>query len=205
MPNTSDSDLICVIFVVTTCAEQGWITQGQSLVPYTPLHTSAAPLFSSAEYLQEWEKTLVLIETKSASLMAAVSSPGCHAGCILLEQRKSQNAAAEGLVQAGAEHHRAQPAVWSVWGLLLGLCAPHCPCGHPAFCSPSPALGTGSAHAHCHGLRCPLPSSFLRFGALLPKAAIMCKKEEEGKTSTARIRIILLQPSQETDCKSSCI
>lgn len=114
MPNTSDSDLICDIFVVTTCAEQGWITQGQSSVPYTPLHTSTVPLFSSvmpAEYLQEWEKTLVLIETESASLMAAVSSPGCHAGCILLEQRKNQNAAAEGLVQAGAEHHRAQPAV----------------------------------------------------------------------------------------------
>lgn len=73
---------------------------------------------------------------------------------------KNQNAAAKGLVRAGAEHHRAQLAVWSVWGLLLGLCAPHCPCSPSAFCSPSPALGSGSTHARCRscGAHCSAPS-----------------------------------------------
>lgn len=44
-----------------------------------------------------------------------------------------------------------------------------------------------------------------RLGTSLLEAAITCKKEEGGKTSTATIRIILLQPCQETDCKSCCI
>lgn len=65
-----------------------------------------------AEYLQEREKTVVLIETKSASRMAAASSQDTvtsRAGGILLEQEKIQNATSKGLVRAGAEHHQAEP------------------------------------------------------------------------------------------------
>lgn len=161
------------------------MTRGQSSAPCTRLHTSTAPLFSSvmpAEYLQEWEKTLVLTETKSASLMAAVSSPRCHyqpCRSYFAGAGKNQNAAAKALVRAGAEHHQGQPAVRSVWGLLLGLCAPYCPCSHSAFRSLSTALSTalstGITHAGCHRPHCPSPSSFPRLGTSLLEAAIVQK------------------------------
>jgi len=150
----------------------------------------------------------VLTENQSASLMAAVSSPRrrCQPCRVYFAgARENQNATAKGLVRADAKHHRVQPAARIIWGLLLGLSAPHCPCGHSAFFLPSLALGTGSAHALWPGLHCPSLSSFLHLHASLPEPAIVCKKEEEGKTSTARIHIILLQLCQETDCKSSCI
>lgn len=186
--STSDSDLICDVWVVTTCAEQAWMTQGQSSSPCTCLHTSTAPLFSSvmpAEYLQEWEKTLVLTETKSASLMAAVSSPRCRyqpRRVYFAGAGKNQNAAAKALVRAGGEHHQAQPAVWGVWGLLLGLCAPHCPCSHSAFCSLGSALGTGITHAGCHRLHCPSRASAPRSWRLLSCA----KRKKAAKQAQPR-------------------
>ena len=113
--------------------------------PLPSFHT--ALLLHSHQFCQltickDGRNPFVLTETKSASLVAAVSSPGCryqpHKVYFAATGKKNQNAAAKGLVQAGAEH-----PVWSIWSLLLGLCALHCPLDHLAFCPHSP----GSAHA----------------------------------------------------------
>lgn len=139
----------------------------------------------------------MLIETRSASLMAAVSSPGCHcqphkvyfAGT----EEKKQKATAKGLVQAGAEHH--QPGAFGVccWALCPGITWHFVPPA-PLSALAVPMLTNTSCTAHPHSFPCSLL-----------EAAIMCKKEGEGKTSTARNHIILLQSCQETDCRSSCI
>lgn len=108
-------------------------------LPISP-HCTAPP-FSSvlpAEHLQGWEKPLCADRDQKClsdgcSLLPRMPLPATQ-GVFWCNREKNQNAAAKGLVQAGAEH-----LVWSIWSLLLGLCA----WDHLEFCPHSP----GSAHA----------------------------------------------------------
>lgn len=136
--------------------------------------------------------------------MAAVSSPGCH-----YHSHKVYFAA------TGEKTKMPQPKAWCRQVLSI-TSLEHLVLAAGALC---PALSLGSLgilfpQPHSQHWQCPcsptlamlpIPSSFLCLGTSLLEAAIMCKKEGEGKTSTARNHIISLQSCQETDCRSSCI
>lgn len=166
-------------------------------LPNFPHYT--APILSSvlpAEHWQRWEK----------ALCAARDQKCLSSGCSLLPMMLLPHKVYFAVMGKNQKCHSQRPdsgrcwasPVWSIYGLLLGLCALHCLL---AFCSPLPALAVPVV---TNTAVLPMPSSF---PCLVPPscAAIMCTKEGDSKTSTARNHIILLQPCQETDCRSSCI
>lgn len=139
----------------------------------------------------------MLIETKSASLMAAVSSPGCH-----YQAHKVYFAGTEGKTKI-LQPKACCRQVLSITSLehlefAAGALCPALSLSSLGILFPQPH----SQHWQCPCSLLPIPSSF---PCSLPEAAIMYKKEGEGKASIARNHIIFLQSCQETDCRSSCI
>lgn len=123
-------------------------------LPISPQYTG--PIGSSvlpAEHLQGWEKTFCADRDQKCL------SDGCSLlprmpllatqGVFCWNRGKKTKSHSQ---RPGAGRCWASP-VWSIWSLLLGSV----PWNHLAFCSPSPTLSTGSAHAHQHELHCPSP------------------------------------------------
>lgn len=80
--------------------------------------------------------------------------------------------------------------------MLLGLCSLLCPWDHLAFCSPSPTLSPGRAHAHPLGLRCPsrAPSRASR----LPPGLLSCaQRKEKAKQAQPGITQYCCSPARK--------